>query len=63
MELHLDKDKCVGHAQCFAASARLFPLDDEGYSALTDTAVDPADLGEAREGVDACPERALILRE
>ncbi|WP_040800918.1 ferredoxin [Nocardia higoensis] len=63
MELHLDKAKCVGHAQCFAASPRLFPLDDEGYSALADTVVDQADLAEAEEGVDACPERALVLRK
>ncbi|HLS77448.1 MAG TPA: ferredoxin [Nocardia sp.] len=63
MELHLDKDKCVGHAQCFAASPRLFPLDDEGYSALTDTEIDPADRAEAEDGVEACPERALVLRD
>jgi len=35
MRVRLDKAKCAGHAQCYAVDARLFPIDEMGYSILT----------------------------
>lgn len=61
MKLRLEREKCVGHAQCFAADEDLFPLDDAGYSSLTTTEIAPQDVERARAGVYACPERALVL--
>ncbi|MGY3554768.1 ferredoxin [Williamsia sp. R60] len=61
MRLSLDRNKCVGHAQCFAADPDRFPIDDEGYSLVADQEVDPADTEAVRSGVNACPERALGL--
>lgn len=59
----LGPNKCAGHACCNAVDERLFPLDDFGYSVLEPYEVDPADEELVREGVDACPERALIIED
>ena len=56
-----DSKKCSGHAQCCAVSPDLFPLDESGYSILTEREVDPADEQMARDGVAACPEGALVI--
>jgi ferredoxin len=63
VKVHLEKDKCVGHAQCYAADPELFPIDDDGYSNLEPHEVKPADEQRTRDGVAACPELALILEE
>lgn len=63
MKLRLERELCVGHAQCYAVDEDLFPLDDSGYSSLTTTEVAPHDVETARAGVAACPERALALDE
>jgi ferredoxin len=63
MKVHLEKDKCVGHAQCYAADPDLFPIDDNGYSNLEPHEVKPGDEQRTRDGVAACPELALILEE
>ena len=34
MKVRLESAKCVGHAQCYAVSPELFPIDDAGYSIL-----------------------------
>lgn len=54
---------CSGHARCNAIAPALFPLDDEGYSALSTTTVPPGQETDARRGMDACPERAIVLEE
>lgn len=61
MRVRLEKSKCVGHAQCFAMAPDLFPIDDLGYSTLEEHEVAPEDQPATRDGVAACPERALIL--
>ena len=63
MKIRVDNDKCVGHAQCYAVDPNLFPIDDAGYSILEPRHVNPGDAAVIREGVEACPERALILEE
>jgi ferredoxin len=63
MKIHLDNSKCVGHAQCYAIDPDLFPIDDAGYSTLQPQEVQSGNEHRVRQGVEACPERALILEE
>jgi ferredoxin len=64
MRLAVDSSLCEAHGACSAVSEDLFPLDDEGYSAVgngTDVPNEHAAL--ARAGVDACPMVALRLEQ
>ena len=61
--MRLERSKCAGHAQCYAISPNLFPIDDEGYSNLQEHTVAPGDEQATRHGVNACPELALIIQE
>lgn len=63
MKVRLEQSKCVGHAQCYAVDAELFPIDESGYSILEERAVRPEDEQLTRDGVAACPELALILED
>lgn len=63
MKVQLDRAKCTGHAQCNAVAPELFPLDDLGYSVLEPHTVEPGDEQATRDGVNACPEGALILQD
>lgn len=63
MKVRLEQAKCVGHAQCYAVSAELFPIDDSGYSILEAHEVRPEDEALTRDGAAACPELAIILEE
>ena len=63
MKVHLEKSRCVGHAQCYAVDPDLFPLDESGYSTLEARDVRTEDEQLTRDGVAACPELALILEE
>jgi len=63
MKVHLERSKCAGHAQCYALHPDLFPIDEEGYSILEEHTVAPGDEQATREGVNACPEVALIIEE
>jgi len=63
MRIRLERDRCVGHAQCYAVDPVLFPVDDLGYSILEDHHVEQRDEQLTRDGVAACPELALILDE
>jgi len=61
VRVHLEKPKCVGHAQCYAVDPDLFPIDDSGYSIVEEHEVRPEDEQLTRDGVASCPEMALIL--
>jgi len=63
VKVHLEKSRCVGHAQCYAVDPDLFPLDESGYSTLEARDVRTEDEQLTRDGVAACPELALILEE
>jgi ferredoxin len=57
-----DNQICEAHGQCAMVDEELFPLDEDGYSALGGGAVVPPGKEEtARVGVDACPLQALHL--
>lgn len=59
MKIAVDQNKCSGHARCYAAAAELFPLDDLGYSAVTEEEIPAGEEARARAGVASCPERAI----
>jgi ferredoxin len=61
--LHVERDRCQGHAQCAAVAPELFTLDDLGYLALTDVELSDDARTAARRGVMACPERAISIIE
>jgi ferredoxin len=63
IRIWLEPDTCTGHARCHAVASSLFPIDEEGYSALLPTCVPAEQLALAREGADACPERAIVIED
>jgi ferredoxin len=63
VKLRLQRDKCTGHAQCHAVDSVAFPIDDDGYSLVTERPVEADEAQLVRDGVAACPELALLLEE
>ena len=61
MKVRGDRAAWAGHALCHGIDDQLFPLDDDGYTALEVQEVAPHEEERARAGVDACPEQALSL--
>lgn len=63
MKIHVDTDKCAGHAQCAAHAPDVYELDDLGYVQPFDGEV-PSPLEQrARIGAEACPERAIRIED
>jgi ferredoxin len=63
MKIRIEKAKCTGNARCAAVAPELFPLDDEGYIAVTEIVVPPGMEELARKGARACPERVIIVED
>jgi len=63
VRVHVDRARCQGHARCWAEAPDLYPLDDDGYSAVDDVEVPVGMEDAARRGAAGCPERAIILIE
>ena len=61
MKIKVDRDRCMGHARCYAMAADLFPLDDDGYVDLDEAVVPAGSEDSASDGESACPERAITL--
>jgi len=57
----IDTAKCAGHARCNAVAPDVYALDDDGYALPYDGEVPPELEAQAREGAEACPERAISL--
>lgn len=58
----MDKALCSGHAQCNVVDEDLFPVDDLGYSEVSDGRVPAGQEQVAQRGVAACPERAITIQ-
>ena len=63
MKIHIDKAACVGNARCAAVAEELFPLDENGYIAVSEIDVPPGKEELARRGARACPERIIVIEE
>lgn len=61
MKIRIDKAACAGNARCAAVSAELFPLDEDGYIAVSEIDVPPGMEALARRGARACPERIIVI--
>ncbi|MBN9099832.1 MULTISPECIES: ferredoxin [unclassified Pseudonocardia] len=60
MRITVDSTVCEAHGQCGVVDMDLFPLDDDGYSAVGPDAEVPAgEEDTALLGIAACPVRAL----
>jgi ferredoxin len=61
VRISVDKARCAGHGRCSIVDEALFPLDDDGYTAIDTIEVPAGKEVLARRGVGACPERALSV--
>ena len=60
MRVHVDPDKCQGHARCYSLAPELFEVDDYGQStAVGDGSVPPELEDRARLAIANCPEFAI----
>ena len=62
MKAVIDLNKCSGHARCYATDPELFQIDESGYALRPEFEVPAGAEQTAREGVAACPERAITVR-
>ena len=64
LDIHIDKDRCIGAGQCAMAAPRVFTQDDDGYSMVIPGAEkDAADDPMVREAARACPVSAITVNE
>lgn len=64
MRISVDNDQCAGTGQCYEVDPELFPLDDDGYSAVgTERPVPEGQEEQAQIGVDVCPMAALFVNQ
>jgi ferredoxin len=60
MRVHVSRD-CAAHGQCNWINPELFPLDDDGYSAVEDALVPESAQEDARRAEAACPAAAISI--
>jgi ferredoxin len=61
VQVHADRDVCIGAGLCVLTAGDVFDQDDDGIVVLLEE--HPADGAAAREAVGNCPSGALSLRE
>jgi ferredoxin len=62
MLIRVDKEACQGHARCHAMAPDVYPIDDNGFCAITTLEVtSDADKRQALDGAASCPERAITV--
>jgi ferredoxin len=64
LKVRVDRERCQGHARCFALAPELFELDNLGNAhAVGDGVVPPALADKASLAQANCPELAIELVE
>ena len=64
MKIHVNQDKCQGHARCYALAPELFDVDDYGQSSVRGDGSVPAELiDRAHLAIANCPEYAIEIVE
>jgi ferredoxin len=64
LRIHVDPDKCQGHARCKSLAPELFELDELGNAHEIGDGTVPAGLEEKAWLAQAnCPEIAIVLAE
>lgn len=61
MKIHVESERCTGHARCIEFGPHVYVLDDLGYNSTDIDHVAPELIEEARRGAAACPERAINI--
>lgn len=64
MRAIVDQERCQGHGMCHMTAPELFDLgEEEGQAYVLVDEVGPELADAARDGADACPERAIAVIE
>ena len=64
LKIHVDQDKCAGHARCKSLAPELFELDEYGYAhEVGDGMVSPGLEDKAWLAQSNCPEIAIEVTE
>lgn len=64
MRIRIDEEQCQGHGVCNMTSPEMFLLrEEDGHAYVLSEEVAPKDEQAARDGADACPERAVVIEE
>lgn len=64
IRLRVVRDKCQGHARCYALAPELFELDEFGNARETSGAVVPLELEDRAFTAQAnCPEGAILIED
>ncbi|WP_198961394.1 ferredoxin [Pseudonocardia sp. MH-G8] len=61
VQVHADRDVCIGAGMCVLTAGDVFDQDDDGIVVVLDE--HPSDAGDARSAVANCPSGALSLEE
>ncbi|MFI1112236.1 MULTISPECIES: ferredoxin [Streptomyces] len=62
-QVEVDPDRCVGAGQCAFIAPEFFTQDDEGTSEVLPGREETEDDPLLHEAADACPVRAITIRE
>jgi len=61
MDIHVERDKCIGAAACVVLAEKVFELDQDNIAVVTDPK--GADDDTILEAAKACPTLAILLKE
>jgi ferredoxin len=61
MRVHVDVERCTGHARCADLAPEVYELDDVGFNVTPTYDVAPGMEELARRGAMACPEQAITV--
>lgn len=61
MKVTVHTDRCMGHAMCNVIAPDVYEVDDGGFNIIGTAEIDPGLEGQARQGAEACPERAIEI--
>ncbi|WP_367049356.1 ferredoxin [Streptomyces sp. Je 1-332] len=61
MNVHVDKERCVGAGMCALTAPSVFTQDDDGFSEVLPGRADGGGDPLVREAVRACPVRAVTV--
>ncbi|HET7742842.1 MAG TPA: ferredoxin [Mycobacterium sp.] len=59
MRVTVDSQRCMGHGQCYVHAPEVYEPDAEGFCVVVKHDVEGADLDQALQGAQVCPESAI----
>lgn len=62
MRVHVDSERCQGHAVCAGTAPDLFELNDDGIAVVLAGELGPGQLDGARAAEASCPELAVTVQ-